>query len=122
MAIFIHRIQWKSVGDGPFGSQPLRFDILGIESDRLVQHFPRARGLPEGVPCAGRVEPRLRVRRTEPQRRVEGRDGLLRPTEVEEALALPPVRKVSAGRPSRSNSSDRRTRASAEWLFEAAAA
>src|SRR5205807_3122226 len=46
--------------------------------------------------CAGRVEPRLRVRRTEPQCGVERRDGLLRPTEVEEALALPPVRKVSA--------------------------
>src|SRR5947199_9906747 len=96
MAIFIHRIEWKSVGDGPLGPQPPRFDVLGIEPDRLVQHFPRARGLPEGLPSAGRVEPRLRVRRSKPQRRVDCRDGLLRPTEVEEALAFPAVREVSA--------------------------
>jgi hypothetical protein len=54
--------------------------MVWIEAQRLVDHLSRPVSLTEGPPRPRRIEPCLRIRRTEAQGRVEGRDGLGRPT------------------------------------------
>ena len=67
---------------------------MRIEAQGLVDHLPRAASLTEGLPCPRRIEPCLRIRGTKAQGRVEGGDGLGRPTQVQEETAFLAVGEV----------------------------
>ena len=70
--------------------------MVRVQPERFVQQLPRPTFLTEGLPGARGIEPCLGVRRMEAEGCVEGRDGLLRPTEVQEETSLVAVGEVSA--------------------------
>src|SRR5256885_11518969 len=62
--------------------------MVRVQPERFVQQLPRPTFLTEGLPGARGIEPCLGVGRMEAEGCVEGRDGLLRPTEVQEETSL----------------------------------
>src|SRR5206468_11802607 len=62
--------------------------MVRVQPERFVEQLPRPTFLTEGLPGARGIEPCLGVRRMEAEGRIEGRDGLLRPTEVQEEPSL----------------------------------
>src|SRR6266571_7742017 len=72
--------------------------MVRVQPERFVQQLPRPTFLAEGLPGARGIEPCLGVRRMEAEGRVEGGDGLLRPTNVQEETSLVSVGDVPAVR------------------------
>src|SRR5438309_12088503 len=70
--------------------------VVRVQPERFVQQLPRPTFLTEGLPSASGIEPCLGVGRMEAEGCVEDRDGLLRPTEVQEETSLVAVGEVSA--------------------------